>query len=184
MRFLCALTIAFLGLYLPGGPGAKAQALLLSDLADGGRLLPAGTYKIGNRRMRCGNAKTLISSKFWDYGGALPGLIILNPHKMNTLPRRMRMFVYEHECAHQTVGANEARADCTAITKGKRQGWLKRRDVQHICQRLFIHSKGDKYHLPGPQRCRQLMQCYDGRSTTVTANRTTQQNPRQSREIK
>ena len=184
MRVLCALAIGFFCYLIPGGSGAKAQALMLSDLADGGRLLPAGVYKIGNRRMRCGGARTLITTKFWDYGGALPGLIILNPLKMNTLPRRMRMFVYEHECAHQTVGADEARADCVAIKKGKRQGWLKRRDVQHICQRLFIHSKGDRYHAPGPQRCKALLQCYDGRSTTVTENRSTPQSPRQNRDIK
>ncbi len=184
MRFSCALAIGFFCFFMNGGSGAKAQTLLLSDLADGGRLLQAGVYSIGNRRMRCGSAKTLVTTKFWDYGGALPGLIILNPLKMNSLPRRMRMFVYEHECAHQTVGANETRADCVAVTKGKRQGWLKRRDVQHICQRLFIHSKGDRYHPPGPQRCRQLLQCYDGRSTTVTSNQTTPQSPRQNRDIK
>lgn len=149
-------------------PEARAQALQLSDLADGGKVLPAGAYKIGNRRMRCGSARTLVSSKFWDYGGALPDLIIINPRKMSTLPRRIQMFVYEHECAHQTVGADEVAADCTAIRKGKREGWLKRRDVQHICKRLFIHSLGDATHPPGPKRCRLLLQCYDGRGT-VTA---------------
>ena len=184
MRSLLAVCVFLLGLCVAGGSGARGQTLLLSDLADGGRLLPAGAYKIGNRRMRCGSARTLLSPKFWDYGGALPDLIILNPHKMNSLPRRIRMFVYEHECAHQTVGANETRADCTAIRKGKREGWLKRRDVQHICQRLFIHSKGDRYHLPGPQRCKKLLQCYDGRSTTVTANRTRRSSPSQNRDVK
>lgn len=184
MRVVFALTVVGLLFYATEPRPAAAQNLLLADLADGGRLLPAGAYRIGNRRMRCGNAQTLLSNKFWDYGGALPDLIILNPRKMNTLPRRIRMFVYEHECAHQTVGEDETRADCAAIIKGKREGWLSRRDVQHICHKLFIHSAGDRYHAPGPQRCQQLMQCYDGRSTTVTAIQSLRADPRQNRDVK
>lgn len=160
---------AFLGLFLTDTKPSAAQTVTLSDVTNSGKLLQPGVYRIGKRRMSCGRAKTLISRKFWDYGGALPNLIILNPSKLNRLPRRLRMFVYEHECAHQRVGADEVAADCVAITKGKREGWLRRRDVQSVCNRLFKHSKGDRYHPAGPKRCRLLMQCFDGRATR-TAN--------------
>lgn len=151
---------------------ATAQPLSLSELmGKNAKVLAPGRYKIGKRRMRCGRAKTLVSPHFWDYGGALPDLIIINPRKMNSLPRSIRMFVYYHECAHQSVGADEVAADCQAIRRGKKEGWLKKRGVKRICKRLFIHSKGDRYHPPGPKRCRLLMQCYDGRGRTRTARR-------------
>ena len=175
MRKFLVLGAALFTFCLPETSLAQAQSTLVRQLTDGGRLLQAGAYRIGNRRMRCGSAKTLISPKFWDYGGALPDLIILNPRKMKTLPRRLRMFVYEHECAHQNT-SSETRADCTAIKKGKREGWLRRRDVQHVCQRLFLHSKGDRYHPAGPKRCKLLLQCYDGRGSTVTARARTHKN--------
>ena len=171
MRIAVVLPLLTALFWLDAPRLARAQNALLSQLTEGGRLLDPGEYRIGNRRMTCGNAKTLISPNFWDYGGALPDLIILNPYKMGSLPRRLRMFVYEHECAHQ-ITSSEARADCIAIRKGKQEGWLKRRDVQHICQKLFIHSKGDRYHAPGPKRCKQLLQCYDGRGNSIVSPRT------------
>lgn len=160
---------AFLVIVLTDTKPANAQTVTLTDVTNSGKLLQPGVYRIGKRSMRCGRAKTLVSAKFWDYGGALPNLIILNPRKMNSLPQRLRMFVYEHECAHQRVGADEVAADCIAVTKGKREGWLRRRDVQAVCKRLFIHSKGDRYHPAGPRRCKLLMQCYDGRNTRTAS---------------
>lgn len=165
MYRLIALVAVFFAFLLAGTGQSSAQTVTLSDVTRSGKMLQPGAYRIGKRRMSCGRAKTLVSAKFWDYGGALPNLIIINPRKMNRLPRRLRMFVYEHECAHMRVGSDEVAADCVSVTKGKRQGWLRRRDVRAICNRLFIHSKGDRYHPAGPRRCRLLMQCYDGRPT-------------------
>lgn len=128
------------------------------------RLLAPGTYTINGRNMRCGNTQTLVSSDFWDYGGSLPDVIIVNPDKMRRLPWRTQLFVYHHECAHQSVGSDEIAADCQAIRTGKEEGWLRARDVENVCNSLFIHSRGDRYHPPGPQRCEYLRQCFNGQT--------------------
>jgi len=152
------------------GASAPAHAVSLSELMSGGaRVLEPGEYSIRGRNLRCGNAQTLLTAKFWDYGGSLPDLIILNPQKMRTLPWRTRLFVYYHECAHQTVGSDEVAADCRAIRRGKREGWLRPADVETICTGLFIHSRGDYYHPPGRERCEYLRQCFGG---VVPARRT------------
>jgi len=182
MRFLL-VSVFLAATFVSFAPtSSTAQPVTVAELmGKNAKLLPAGRYRIGKKRMRCGSAKTLVSTKFWDYGGALPNLIIINPRKMNRLPRSIRKFVYYHECAHQTVGADEVAADCQAIRRGKKEGWLRKRDVKRICKRLFIHSKGDRYHPPGPKRCRLLMQCYEGRGRTRTARRGTGFNTLDSR---
>ena len=182
MRFLLVPVFLAASLVSFAPTSSTAQPVTVAELmGKNAKLLPAGRYKIGKSRMRCGKAKTLVTTKFWDYGGALPNLIIINPRKMNKLPRSIRKFVYYHECAHQTVGADEVAADCQAIRRGKKEGWLNRNGVKRICQRLFIHSKGDRFHPPGPKRCRLLMQCYDGRGRTRTARRGTGFNTLDSR---
>jgi hypothetical protein len=144
------------------GP-AGAGAVTMSELMTGGaELLEPGAYKIRGRALRCGSAQTLVAPEFWDYGGSLPDVIIVNPVRMRKLPWRTQLFVYYHECAHQTVGADEVAADCRAIRTGKEQGWLRASDVERICTGLFIQSEGDRYHPPGPERCQYLRQCFAG----------------------
>lgn len=140
-----------------------AQSVTMSELMAGNsRMLAPGQWQVNGRAPRCGSTQTLISPTFWDYGGSLSDLIILNPEKMRQLPWRTQLFVYHHECGHQTLGSDEIGADCQAIQTGKREGWLRPRDVNAICQQLFINSAGDRFHPPGPERCEYLRQCYSG----------------------
>ena len=141
----------------------NAAAITMSELMRGGaELLEPGTYTIRGRTLRCGDAQTLVAPEFWDYGGSLPDLIIVNPDRMRALPWRTQLFVYYHECAHQSVGSDEVAADCQAIRTGRDQGWLRAGDVEKVCTGLFLHSEGDRYHPPGPQRCESLRRCFTG----------------------
>jgi hypothetical protein len=142
---------------LPGSADAAPQT---QRILAGAKILPAGAYRIAGRAIGCGSAETLIAPHFWDYGGALPGLIILNPSKMARLPDKVKRFVYAHECGHQVVGSDETAADCYAIARGRREGWLTQADVGSVCRLLFRHARGDRVHLPGPERCRMLDACY------------------------
>lgn len=143
------LTVAL----LPGSGPARAQQ----------EIVAAGKLKVAGRDMRCGRTPTLISRRFWDYGGAGGAgrkLIILNPDKLATLPEAVRLYVYAHECGHQIYGANEPRADCYAVKRGKREGWLTAEGVKQICSFLKDHP-GDHVHPPGPVRCEKMTKCFD-----------------------
>lgn len=125
-------------------------------------IIAAGKLKVAGRTMSCGRTPTLISRRFWDYGGAGGAgrkLIILNPDKLATLPKAVRLYVYAHECGHQIYGASEPRADCYAVRRGKREGWLTAEGMQQICNFLKDHP-GDHVHPPGPVRCEKMTICF------------------------
>ena len=74
------IPILFVGLAFSGSsPGDDGSA------AAQERRVAAGQLRVAGRRMRCGRTPTLVSRKFWDYGGATKGLIIINPQKMATI---------------------------------------------------------------------------------------------------
>lgn len=164
---------------LAAAPQSHAQSRVtgpaspLDSIVENATILPPGAYRIGGRIMRCGDARTIVSPEFWDYGGSMPGLIIMNPSKLSRLPRQVRLFVYHHECSHQTVGDDEAAADCRAVKRGRREGWLTPAGVKQICSRLLYDSEGDYYHWPGPARCALIDRCYaDAASDTRSAGGT------------
>jgi len=124
------------------------------------KLVKPGKLLVAGRTMRCGRTPTLMDHSFWDYGGASDGLIILNPNKLETLPDPVRLYVYAHECGHQIHGRSEPRADCYAVKRGRKEGWLNRQGLMQICDFLEDHP-GDYVHPPGPQRCRTMAKCYE-----------------------
>ena len=99
-------------------------------------LIAPGKLRVAGRAMRCGRTPTLMDHSFWDYGGASEDLIILNPNKLETLPESVRLYVYAHECGHQVHGRSEPRADCYAVKRGRKAGWLDRAGLTQICDFL------------------------------------------------
>ncbi len=124
------------------------------------KLVAAGKLTLAGRTMRCGGTPTLISHSFWNYGGATKGRIILNPKMLAGLPDAVRLYVYAHECGHQIFGARETKADCYAVKRGKREGWLDASGMDQICAFLEPHPS-DWEHPPGPKRCEIMRACFD-----------------------
>lgn len=154
--------ILMAGLGCALGVGFLAPLPVLSGLhaAPKEKLLPAGRLKLAGRYMSCGRTPTLMSNSFWDYGGAKKGMIILNPSKLDGLSEAVRLYVYAHECGHQKYGPKETKADCYAVKRGKRDGWLSGDGMTEICTFLKPHP-GDWVHPPGPQRCEIMIKCFD-----------------------
>lgn len=119
-----------------------------------------GRLKLAGRTMSCGRTPTLISHTFWDYGGAKKGIIILNPSKLEGLTDTTRLYIYAHECGHQLYGPKETKADCYAVKRGKRDGWLTHEGMNEVCTFLAPHP-GDWVHPPGPKRCEIMTKCFD-----------------------
>jgi hypothetical protein len=130
-----------------------------ASAASGKKMIAAGKLKLGGRTIACGRTPTQLSPTFWDYGGATKGRIILNPVKLAELPESVRLWVYAHECGHQIYGARETRADCYAVQRGRREGWLDQTGMDDIC--AFLKDRpGDWVHPPGWKRCKAMVQCF------------------------
>ena len=123
------------------------------------QLIPRGKLRIAGTRMQCGKRPTVLDPTLDDYGGAFDTFIILNPRLLKRLPKQVRLWVYAHECAHQFQGGDEAKADCFAIKRGVRYGWLNSSGMQQICK--FIWSApASTMHPPGPERCVMMRKCF------------------------
>lgn len=155
MRFGAAIITAFL-------VSAALLALIPGEAADAtpeDKLIAAGRLKLAGRTMSCGRTPTLVSHTFWDYGGATKGRIIINPVKLNELPEAVRWWIYAHECGHQIYGPRELKADCYAVQRGRRKGWLTDEGMDQVCE--FLKDKpSDWVHPPGPERCQKMRACY------------------------
>lgn len=149
-----ALALALAGAALALVPRPESLQATPED-----KVVAAGKLRLAGRVMSCGRTPTLMSPTFWDYGGARKGQIILNPIKLAELAEPVRLWVYAHECGHQIYGAGEIRADCYAVRRGRREGWLDAAGMKQVCEFLKDHP-GDWVHPPGPKRCREMTQCF------------------------
>jgi len=131
----------------------------LAEVGSDAKLVAAGKLVIDGQRMRCGRRPTVMNPKFDSWGGAYPGFVILNPDRIKDLPTPVKLYVYAHECGHQFVGRSEEAADCFAVKRGRRYGWLDQDGLEDIC--TFISKlKGTWNHPPGPVRCKKMRVCY------------------------
>lgn len=105
----------------------------------------------------CGGIPTAIQ-RINDMAFATPGWIILHPDLFR-LPPVVQVFIYAHECGHHNVGLNDAAADCWAIRTGRNQGWFTAGDIDLLVY-YFGHGTGDFSHAPGPERIRNMVQCF------------------------
>lgn len=122
-------------------------------------IVPAGQLKLDGQSFVCGKRPTVLDSQLDDYGAAYPGFLILNPKLMAKVSTPVKLWIYSHECAHQFRGPSEETADCFAVQRGRRQGWLTPAGLEEVC--TFISpSRGDSMHLSGSHRCEYMRQCY------------------------
>ncbi|MEO1694868.1 MAG: hypothetical protein AAFR55_06485 [Pseudomonadota bacterium] len=150
----CAL---FASAVLPAG----SQGLSAESYAQhvGGKIVGSGKLVIDNQPLYCGRRPTVLDSSLDDYGAAFPGFVILNPKLLARVSTPVKLWIYAHECGHQFRGPDEARADCFAVQRGRRQGWLTQRGLDQVCE--FIKpARGSMMHPAGPERCRLMRQCF------------------------
>lgn len=123
------------------------------------KIIPPGALRLDGRRMTCGQRPTVIDDQLDDYGAAYPGFLILNSKLMARVPTSVKLWIYAHECGHQFRGPDEETADCFAVQRGRRQGWLTPEGLEEIC--AFIRpSKGSSMHFSGSHRCESMRRCF------------------------
>lgn len=144
------------------GAAAQSQPPTPEEYAahvGGATIVPPGQLQLDGRRVSCGHRPTVLDNTLDDYGAAYPGFLILNPRLMNKVSTAVKMWIHAHECGHQFRGPDEETADCFAVQRGRRQGWLTEQGLDEVC--AFISpAKGDSMHFSGSHRCAQMRKCY------------------------
>ena len=75
----------------------------------------------------------------------------------------MKLWIHAHECGHRFRGPDEETADCFAVQRGRRAGWLTPEGLEDVC--LFMApAKADGAHFTGAKRCQAMKECYADRS--------------------
>ena len=136
----------------------RAQAL------EQGKLVAPGRLVIEGRRLSCGATATLIR----DFEGFAVSstVIMLNMQALTPLPRQVQWLIYYHECGHILLGPSETAADCYAVKRARREGWLNEQTLSDVCAVFNIAGHGPAH--PDPQtRCDQLRQCFAKKGVTA-----------------
>jgi len=141
-------------------PGFKTAAIAIEQ----GKLVAPGRLVVAGRRLSCGATATLIR----DFEGFAVSstVIMLNMQALKDLPRPVQWLIYYHECGHILYGPSETAADCYAVRRARREGWLGKQTLEDICAVFNIAGHGPVH--PDPEaRCDQLRQCFAGKSPTA-----------------
>lgn len=163
--------VALLLIAMQGGAAARTQLGNFQDLdappdvnayaaAVSGTIIAAGSMVIDGHPVFCGTRPTVLDPNLDDYAAAFPGYIIINPRLIARVPTPVKLWIYSHECAHQFRGSDESKADCFAVQRGRRQGWLTTDGLDQVCT-FIAPARGSLMHPPGPERCRIMRVCYD-----------------------
>ena len=139
-----------------GGVRSEASAYIA---AHGGTLAPAGSLEIDGQRMNCARWPTVLDPDYEDFAGAHRKFLVLNPRLFAGLATPVKLWIYSHECAHQSVGGDEVAADCAAVQRGRREGWLTTAGLEQVCE-FMRPARQDRQHFNGAQRCDLMRQCF------------------------
>ena len=147
-----------------GAPASRAEGPptpeeYVAHVGGDAKIVPPGQLTFDRRRLSCGQRPTVLDSQLDDFGAAYPGFLILNPRLMAKVSTPVKMWIFAHECGHQFRGPDEETADCFAVQRGRREGWLSTEGVEEVC-RFIAPAKGDSMHFSGSHRCEYMRKCY------------------------
>jgi hypothetical protein len=132
----------------------------IAHVGGDAKVVAAGQLTLDNkRRLSCGQRPTVLDSTLDDFGAAYPGFLILNPRLMAKISVPVKMWIFSHECGHQFRGPDEETADCFAVQRGRREGWLTTDGLEEVCK-FISPAKGDSMHFAGSHRCEYMKKCY------------------------
>lgn len=144
--------------------GHEANLPAAATATESGKVVQPGRLVLAGRRLSCGSTATLIR----DFEGFAVSstVIMLNTQALKDLPRRVQWLIYYHECGHIRFGPSETAADCYAVRRARREGWLDAQTLDDICA-LFAVSGHGPVHADPEERCNQLRQCFGKKGMTA-----------------
>jgi len=162
VRRLLAIAVggaAFLGILGASGEAGPSPEEYVAHVGGEARIVGFGELSLDGRKLVCGKRPTVLDTQLDDYGAAYPGFLILNPKLLSKVSTPVKLWIHAHECGHQFRGPDEETADCFAVQRGRRQGWLTPEGLEEVC-RFISPAKGDSMHFSGSHRCEQMRKCY------------------------
>ena len=154
-----AAALAISGLVATALASGPTPEEYIAHVGGNAKLVGPTQLKIDGTRVACGQRPTVLDSQLDDYGAAYPGFLILNPKLLDRVPKVVKLWIFAHECGHQFRGPDEETADCFAVQRGRRQGWLTIQGLDEICK-FISPAKGDSMHFSGSHRCEAMRKCY------------------------
>jgi hypothetical protein len=158
-----ALAVAVVGVGLAAHGGLTASFVSAQGPESDG-------IELSGRKVRCDNVDVVMDRRLPSEGAAAPGVLILNPRMLNEQPATVRLFVFHHECGHHHVGDSELKADCWAVERGVRDGWLDQKGLKEVCA-SFEDAPETGSHPSGRRRCRNLDQCFATSAAALPAKK-------------
>ena len=126
----------------------------------GATVVPYGQLTLDGHRMICGTYATVLDPNLNDYAAApYRQFIILNMPYVAKVPTAVKLWIYDHECGHKFVGLDENKADCYAIGRGRKEGWLNAAGLEQVCQ-FISAARSDVLHASGSERCNLMRECF------------------------
>lgn len=160
VRIACAAAAAL----VLAGMGARADDNVptpeeyIAHVGGDAKFVPPGELTLDNRRLICGRRPTVIDDKLDDYGAAYPGFLILNMRLLAKVSTPVKLWIFAHECGHQFRGPDEDAADCFAVQRGRREGWLTPEGLEEVC-RFISPARGSSMHYAVATRCESMRRC-------------------------
>ena len=143
----------------PATSGPPTPEQYVAHVGGEAKIVPPGQLLLDDRRLYCGKRPTVLDPKLDDYGAAYPGFLILNPKLLARVSTPVKLWIHAHECAHQFRGPDEETADCFAVQRGRREGWLTPEGLEEVCN-YIAPARSTSMHLSGSHRCQAMRECY------------------------
>jgi hypothetical protein len=126
----------------------------------GSNIVPNGQLRFDGQSFTCGRFPTVEDLLLNDYAAApYKGFLIINPTVFAKVPTTVKLWIYQHECAHALGIPDETKADCFSVSKLRQQGLLSPQGLEQVCD-FISAAKADAAHPEGPARCAAIRACY------------------------
>jgi hypothetical protein len=147
-------------------PNPTPEMYVATNKGDS-RIVPNGQLRFDGQSFTCARFPTVEDPLLNDYAAApYKGFLIINPTVFVKVPTTVKLWIYQHECAHALGIPDETKADCYSVSKLRRQGLLPPQGLEQVCD--FISAgQADATHPAGPARCAAIRACY-GKSIPAT----------------
>jgi len=158
-QFVMATAALAVGATCVAAEGGTPTPEQYAAQSHGSAILKPGEFHLDGQPQWCGRRPVVTDPQLDDYGAAYPGFLIMNPKLLDRVSSPVKKWIFSHECAHQFRGPDEETADCFAVQRGRRQGWLTPAGLEEVCT-FIAPAKGDMMHLSGSHRCEYMRKCY------------------------
>jgi hypothetical protein len=127
--------------------------MYVANNKGGSSIVPNGQLRYGGISLSCGQFPTVEDPLLHDYAAAsYKGFLIINPTVFAKVPTTVKLWIYQHECAHALGIPDETKADCFSVSKLRQQGLLSPQGLEQVCDFISV-AKADAAHPDGLAHC-------------------------------